>query len=136
MNATDVARIFSEMATLLELTGANPFRARAYQNAGRALESITEDIEALVREDRLGEVSGVGKGLAASIAELVATGSLKEYKTSCVRKSRMVFWRYWNSRDSVRNGYGESGKTLASRTLESSSTRAARIGSRRLMGSA
>ncbi len=79
MNATDVARIFSEMATLLELTGANPFRARAYQNAGRALESITEDIEALVREDRLGEVSGVGKGLAASIAELVATGSLKEY---------------------------------------------------------
>jgi len=79
MNATDVANIFEEIATLLELTGANPFRARAYQNAGRALESTTEDIEALVREDRLGEVSGIGKGLAASIVELVTTGSLKDY---------------------------------------------------------
>ncbi|HDS73946.1 MAG TPA: DNA polymerase/3'-5' exonuclease PolX, partial [Firmicutes bacterium] len=79
MNAKEIAGVFTEMAALLELTGANPFRARAYQNVARALEGVTEDIETLVREDRLGEVSGVGKGLAASIAELVTTGSLKDY---------------------------------------------------------
>jgi DNA polymerase (family X) len=79
MNARDVSSILDEMAVLLELSGANPFRARAYSNAARTLKGLTEDLEQLVREDRLGEVQGIGKGLTGNITELVTTGSLGDY---------------------------------------------------------
>jgi DNA polymerase (family X) len=79
MNARDVSSILDEMAVLLELSGANPFRARAYSNAARTLKGLTEDLEQLVREDRLGEVQGIGKGLTGSITELVTSGSLGDY---------------------------------------------------------
>lgn len=36
----DIAAIFEEIAELLEIENANPFRVRAYRNAARALQSL------------------------------------------------------------------------------------------------
>ena len=79
MDKKTVASILDEMGTLLELQGANPFKSRAFHNASRAVEGITEDLSALVEADRLTEVKGIGKSIATIIADLVRRGTSKEY---------------------------------------------------------
>src|SRR5437899_2011848 len=69
-----IARALREMATLLEVTGREPFRARAYTRGAEALERLDADLARLVEERRLTELSGIGPGLAAMIAELYHTG--------------------------------------------------------------
>jgi DNA polymerase (family 10) len=75
----EVARVLREVAELLEITGANPFRVRAYQTAARVIEELPEPVEGLVREDpdRLTELPGIGADLAGKIAEIVRTGTLQ-----------------------------------------------------------
>ncbi|HET8575647.1 MAG TPA: DNA polymerase/3'-5' exonuclease PolX [Methylomirabilota bacterium] len=76
MKNFEIARQFDLMADLLEIKGENPFRIRAYRRAAQNLESLTEDVEALVAEDRLDGVPGIGKDLAAKIAEYLETGQM------------------------------------------------------------
>src|SRR6266850_799000 len=54
MNKDRVAEILAEIGTLLELKGENPFKTRAYENAARTLESLSEPLEKLIAEDKLG----------------------------------------------------------------------------------
>ncbi len=70
----DVARLLSEIATLLELRGEDPFRARAFSSAARALEGTDADLWSLAREDRLTSLRGVGPAIASVIGEIVLTG--------------------------------------------------------------
>ncbi len=79
MDKDQVAEILNEIGTLLELKGENPFKTRAYSNAARALESLTEPLDKLVAEDRLGEVKGIGEGIQKKVTELVTTGKLAYY---------------------------------------------------------
>jgi DNA polymerase (family 10) len=77
----EVAAVLAEMAVLLELSGANPFRQRAVARAARAIEALEEDLAGLVAEDRLREIPGIGKGLASDITELVTTGRLTAHES-------------------------------------------------------
>lgn len=72
----DIAADFDELADLLEIEGANPFRIRAYRNAARTLRDLPGDVTAMLekRED-LTELPGIGKDLAAKIKEIVETGT-------------------------------------------------------------
>lgn len=71
----DIAAIFSEIADLLEIEEANPFRIRAYRTAARVIADLGPEAHALVeRGDDLTKLRGIGKDLAAKIAEIVATG--------------------------------------------------------------
>jgi DNA polymerase (family 10) len=79
MDKKEIAEIFEEIGTLLELKGENPFRVRAYYNAARMVEGLQQDLGTLVKEDKLTEIKGIGKDLAAKITELYATGKLKAY---------------------------------------------------------
>ena len=78
MKNFEVARQFDLMADVLELKGENPFRIRAYRRAAQNLQSLTEDVEALAREDRLEEIPGVGADLAGKILEYLKSGRIKE----------------------------------------------------------
>jgi DNA polymerase (family 10) len=72
----DIAAIFEEIADLLEIEGANPFRIRAYRNAARTLSELPQDARVLLEKgDDLTRLPGIGDDLAAKIAEIVATGS-------------------------------------------------------------
>src|SRR5713101_4789377 len=79
MDKAKVAEILVEIGTLLELKGENPFKTRAYANAARALEGLSEPLEKIVAENRLGEIPGIGEGIQKKVTELVTTGKLKYY---------------------------------------------------------
>jgi DNA polymerase (family 10) len=74
MNNPDIARVFSTLATMLEIDGANPFRVRAYREGARVLDARTEPVAALDAA-ALTAIPGIGKDLAAKIRDLVQTGS-------------------------------------------------------------
>jgi len=79
MDKDRVAEILIEIGTMLELKGENPFKTRAYENAARSLESLTEPLQKLVAENRLAEIEGIGEGIQKKITELVTTGKLAYY---------------------------------------------------------
>jgi DNA polymerase (family X) len=71
----DAAAIFGEIADLLEIQGANPFRVRAYRNAARNLSELSRDLRLMVEKgEDLTELPGIGADLAAKIQEIVTTG--------------------------------------------------------------
>ena len=76
MNKKDVVEALEEIAVLLELKGENPFKARAYTNAARALSQWEGSLETMVEEGRLGEIKGFGDALQRKVGELASTGKL------------------------------------------------------------
>lgn len=78
MTNQDIAARLREAADLLEQQGANRFRVNAYRVAARTVAGLPEDAAALLaREglDGLVALPGIGRALAAAIAEMVRTGS-------------------------------------------------------------
>ena len=76
MTKDQIADAFETIARLLELKGENPFKIRAYTQAAKALETLSEPLEKLLLEDRITAVDGIGKATGEKIAELHATGRL------------------------------------------------------------
>lgn len=70
----EAARILAEIAQLLELNGADRFRARAFASAARALEGTDLDLVSLARKGKLATLPGVGAGIASVLQELFLTG--------------------------------------------------------------
>ncbi len=75
---SQIVTVLEQVGVLLELDGANQFRVIAYQNASRALASLEEDLLTVVREERITDVKGIGKGLGGLISEAVLKGSWGE----------------------------------------------------------
>jgi len=75
-----VAGVLYQIADLLDLKGEIFFKTRAYRIAAQAIEVLDEDIEDLVRQDRLREIPGIGEALAKKIKELVETGKLEYFE--------------------------------------------------------
>jgi len=80
MRNIEIATLFSRIADLLQIQGANPFRVRAYQRAAANLESLTDNIEAIVSRGEAREIPGIGEDLAAKISEYLTTGKMKFYE--------------------------------------------------------
>src|SRR5947208_2248358 len=78
MQNPDIARLFDEVADLLEIQGANPFRVRAYRNAARVVRDYPDPLDDVVRsgERDLTEIPGIGDDLAEKITAIVTTGEL------------------------------------------------------------
>jgi DNA polymerase (family 10) len=72
----DIAKVFDEIADLLEIRGENAFRIRAYRNASLDVRGLPKEIAQMVetRAD-LTELPGIGEALAGKIGEIVRTGS-------------------------------------------------------------
>jgi DNA polymerase (family 10) len=72
----EVARLFYEMASLLEVRGESAFRVRAYQRAAQTIEALADDLAAVAARGGLQTIPGIGKDLAARITEYLATGKI------------------------------------------------------------
>jgi DNA polymerase (family 10) len=72
----DIAAIFEEIAELLELENANPYRIRAYRNAARTVQGYAADIAALLNSGQaLPKLPGIGGDLAGKISEIASSGT-------------------------------------------------------------
>jgi DNA polymerase (family 10) len=74
----EIAAVFNEIADILEIEGANPYRVRAYRNGARTIESFGGDIAGILNSGReLQKLPGIGEDLLGKIHEIVATGTCK-----------------------------------------------------------
>ncbi len=81
MKNTAIAKVFSDIADLLELKGENAFKIRAYQKATRAIEHYPKEIRIMLDEgEDLRNIPGVGEAIAKKTTELVTTGKLGYYE--------------------------------------------------------
>jgi DNA polymerase (family X) len=80
MDRRNVALVLEEIAAMLELSGSNPFKVKAYENGARAVLAFPGDLEAAVASRELMKVPGIGASLFSNIETLVTTGSLPYYE--------------------------------------------------------
>ena len=81
MKNTAIAKVFQDMADLLELKGENVFKIRAYQRAARTIEHLPKEIEIMLQEgEDLQTIPGIGEAIAKKTIELVNTGKLHVYE--------------------------------------------------------
>jgi DNA polymerase (family 10) len=81
MKNSEVAKVFQDIADLLELKGENVFKIRAYQKAARAIEHHPRELEVMLGEgEDLQSIPTVGEAIAKKTAELITTGRLGYYE--------------------------------------------------------
>ena len=80
MKNSEIARVFQDIADLLERKKENWFKIRAYRKAAGSIGELTVEVSQLVAEDRLKEIPGVGEAINKKITELVNTGKLDYYE--------------------------------------------------------
>ena len=77
IDKTQVVKMLRDYGAYLQIKGENFFKTRAYDVAADRMAGVTEDIQALVTEKRLGDLPGIGASIAAKITELVTSGKVE-----------------------------------------------------------
>lgn len=76
----DVVDLFEQVADLLEVQHANPYRVRAYREGARAVRTFDRSVFEILERGgpkQLEKLPGIGKSLAAAIEELAHSGRLR-----------------------------------------------------------
>ncbi len=76
MTNKEIAKCFSELATLMELHHENPFKIKSYSNAYLTLRKLDGELS-VMSDKELDEFPGIGKAISAKIRELVTTGQME-----------------------------------------------------------
>jgi DNA polymerase (family 10) len=79
MKNKEVADILYEIADFLEIEDIQ-YKPRAYREAARNIESLSEDIEAVHDRGELEQIDGVGESIAEKVAEYIETGELEYHE--------------------------------------------------------
>ncbi len=80
MKNKEIAQIFNRLGFLFEMKADNVFKIRAYFKAAENIENLAEDIETLVKEERLSQIPGIGQALREKIVEYCQTGKISAYE--------------------------------------------------------
>jgi DNA polymerase (family 10) len=75
MDNRHYARILSEVAALSQIKGVNRFKVRAFENAVRTIEGISDSLEDYIERDELESLSGIGSSIAEDIRQIAETGT-------------------------------------------------------------
>ena len=73
-----IADRLEAFASLLELAEANPYPARAYRRAADTIRAAPVPVAELIRNGRVRDLRGIGRGIEARLRELVETGEIAE----------------------------------------------------------
>jgi len=79
-NNQSIANILFDVAAVLEVTGGDRFRIRAYQEAAKSIESYPVEIRDLWEHGNLGDVPGIGKAIDGYLDEFFRTGKIKHFE--------------------------------------------------------
>ncbi|MCO8648394.1 DNA polymerase/3'-5' exonuclease PolX [Burkholderia multivorans] len=78
----ECAAVFAEIADMLEIQGANPFRVRAYRNAARTIADYGRDIPSMLADGgELVRIPSIGPDLASKLREIAQTGTCELQQT-------------------------------------------------------
>ncbi|MCH8102192.1 MAG: DNA polymerase/3'-5' exonuclease PolX [Chloroflexi bacterium] len=81
MDNSGIARVFSDIATLLQLKGETIFKTRAYQRAAGIASEYPGELSAIAGDlDELKAIPGIGDAIAKKIQELSGTDRLEYYE--------------------------------------------------------
>ncbi|HUS59732.1 MAG TPA: DNA polymerase III, partial [Planctomycetota bacterium] len=80
MKNRELAMIFEKIADCLEFKGESQFRIIAYRRAARAMQDLAEDVEELLKQNKLKDIAGIGAATAEKIEEYIATGTMQRYE--------------------------------------------------------
>ena len=76
-----IAELFENMGSLLEMKGDTIFKIRAYQRAARTIEQLSSPLaQAVQNGEDLTKIPGVGKAISEKIAEFIGTGQVAAYQ--------------------------------------------------------
>jgi DNA polymerase (family 10) len=75
----EIARIFSEIADLMEVREDSPFKVRAYRKAVETIEALTESLESIAARGELEAIPSIGKAIAEKITDICRTGTTPLY---------------------------------------------------------
>ena len=76
-----IAELFENMGSLLEMKGDTIFKIRAYQRAARIIEQLSSPLaQAVENGEDLTKIPGVGKAISEKIAEFIGTGQVAAYQ--------------------------------------------------------
>jgi DNA polymerase (family 10) len=78
MTNGEIADRLEALATLLELSEANPYTARAYRRAADTVRASPTPVDELVRTGRVRSLRGIGRSIESKLRELVETGEIAE----------------------------------------------------------
>jgi DNA polymerase/3'-5' exonuclease PolX len=78
-----VAEVLFNIATLLEMQQANPYRIQAYRNAARGMLALPEQAQAILARGEVLTFPGLGERLRRKIGELITTGHMTFYDDLC-----------------------------------------------------
>src|SRR5438105_6072251 len=72
-----IARLISETADLMEISGEDSFRIRSYRTAAGVIEGYPEQLAAILKDParKLTDIAGIGKGIASVVEEIEQRGS-------------------------------------------------------------
>ena len=77
----ELAELFENMATLLEMKGETIFKIRAYQRAARIIEHLPFRLEQAVHDEMdLKTIPGIGDAISKKVHELINTGRVRAYE--------------------------------------------------------
>ncbi|MGC9444412.1 MAG: DNA polymerase/3'-5' exonuclease PolX [Candidatus Methanospirareceae archaeon] len=83
MHNLDIARIFNEIADILEVQAENAFKIRAYRKAALTIETLTQDLTVIAERGgvkELKKIPGIGEGIAKKIVEIAETGDCRKHR--------------------------------------------------------
>jgi DNA polymerase (family 10) len=78
MENAEVAKAFAELANLMELTGSNPYKVRAYRQAAQVIDTLPGPVSELWRKGELTSIPSIGERIAERVGHLLETGSLAD----------------------------------------------------------
>ncbi len=79
-NAT-IARFFFRLANLLEISGENPFKVRAYRKAAETIADLEERLDdQLRRGEDITAIPGIGVAIAGKVRAILETGTFPAYE--------------------------------------------------------
>src|SRR5215211_5287241 len=76
----EIARIFSQIADLMEVRNDNSFKVRAYRKAAETIEGLTESLASIAERGELESIPNIGKAIAEKISDICRTGTTKLYE--------------------------------------------------------
>jgi DNA polymerase (family 10) len=76
----EIARIFTQIADLMEVRDDNPFKVRAYRKAAETIESLTESLATIAERGGLQDIPNIGKAIAEKIQDICRTGTTPLYE--------------------------------------------------------